>query len=192
MKTDRPKKGLPQHERFLGDYLFSEVPAQLLIVGELPPGLVSRPVEGVSVLRFSTLSAAQQHANTHNDVDENSAAGPYVLVLAIDNADANFEQRLGRAVRAFPHRILLHCGPAARLDEQDDAPFYAFGFNKLRMSTGMDEHSEDERWFEYRLSRYKTPPDWLNARFWANPERFATDEDPDLYCDESDEDDDDD
>lgn len=40
------------------------------------------------------------------------------------------------------------------------------------------------RWFEYRMTTYKPAPDWLNARFWANPERYAISEDPDLYCDE--------
>jgi len=48
--------------------------------------------------------------------------------------------------------------------------------------------SGENRWYEYRLSHYKQAPDWLNARFWANPERFKLDDDPDVYFDPDDSD----
>jgi len=46
--------------------------------------------------------------------------------------------------------------------------------------------SEPGCWFEYRMSQYKPAPEWLNARYWANPERFEVQEDPDGFCESSD------
>lgn len=46
--------------------------------------------------------------------------------------------------------------------------------------------------YEYRLRDYKQPPEWLNARFWANPERFGLDEDVEEFGDDTDEFDEDD
>lgn len=40
------------------------------------------------------------------------------------------------------------------------------------------------RWFVYRLRDYKQPPSWLNARFWANPERYELDDESDIYCED--------
>ena len=46
--------------------------------------------------------------------------------------------------------------------------------------------------YEYRLRDYKQPPDWLNARFWANPARFDLDEESSDYEDGTEEFEDDD
>jgi len=66
-----------------------------------------------------------------------------------------------------------------------DARFYAHGFKKLdytdeikRANSERDQadviHPErlQPRWYAYSLSDYKQAPEWLNARFWAHPERF--------------------
>ncbi len=86
-------------------------------------------------------------------------------------------QRLGRLCRAFPAGAIVEwVGSDAVADEQ----FFAYGFKKL---LGKDIELPNEngcdnfllstaRCFEYRLSDYKAVPDWLNARFWAHPERF--------------------
>ena len=178
------------NEHFLGDYLFSESPAQLLIVGELSDDLLSRPVNEVTVKRFSTLAKAEAYAleqKTSSDVDNE---GPSVLVMNQSLDDPRFERRLGRAIRAFPYRTLVHDSGARHANEPVDACFYALGFQRLNVNVTHPTHdvtqSAAERWFEYRLSRYKVAPDWLNARYWANPERYEIDEDPDMYCDDAD------
>jgi len=92
-----------------------------------------------------------------------------------------FDQALGLAIRKFPWCVLAHCS----LQGFADSRFFAFGFSALTIPIGMDsedghavaakdqESSGSSRWYEYRLSEYKRAPDWLNARFWANPERFS-------------------
>ena len=36
----------------------------------------------------------------------------------------------------------------------------------------LDSFGNFELMFEFRLHDYKQRPDWLNARYWAHPERF--------------------
>lgn len=177
--------------RGLGEYLSSDVPAQLVMAGDLPMALLSRPVEGVSVLRFDTLADAENHKSQY--VTDNDGAGPLTLVLQLEVDTPQLVQCLGRAIRAFPYRVLVHCAQAqARSPESTnlaDELFFSLGFRKLQLIA--DETVSHTpvllRMFEYRLSQYKTSPDWLNARFWANPARFENDEDPDVYCDDEEE-----
>ncbi len=181
--------------RFLGDYLYSDAPSRLLVAGQLPAALLSRPVDGVAVHRFASLADAEKHALQSAESGEldNDADPPCTLVLQLDADKPEFERRLGRAIRAFPHRVLVHCAHRqdGSLDDTDpaDERFFALGFRKLQLIVD-DAQAHDvapARWFEYRLSHYKISPNWLNARFWANPERFNEDEDPDIYCDDDDE-----
>jgi hypothetical protein len=94
--------------------------------------------------------------------------------MLIEQNDPGIAQQLGAAVRMFPERLLVGVN-SAHLDNT----FFAFGFRRLGV---MDEM--DEQWFEYCLRDYKQPPEWLNARFWANPERFGTDADPDTHSED--------
>ena len=77
------------------------------------------------------------------------------------------DRALGTACRLYPSRLLLFV-------LADEAPtpeaLFAFGFRRLLVHPDGVLH-------EYRLRDYKMPPDWLNARFWANPERFELDPD---------------
>ena len=57
------------------------------------------------------------------------------------------------------------------------------GFRKLQL-----EHQGTIRLFEYCLSEYKQPPDWLNARYWANPERYGLTGDHDSYSEDGEDD----
>ncbi len=189
MKPNQPDK---TPDRFLGDYLYSDVPAQLLVAGDLSAALLSRPVDGVSLHRFNTLAEAERHVSQHATIQLSQDAGPSTLVLQLNACEPHLEQRLGRAIRAFPHRVLVHCTHSADKATDDtfinDDVFFAFGFRKLQLATDkVAGEPESTRWFEFRLSQYKAAPDWLNARFWANPERFESDEDPDIYCDDDEE-----
>lgn len=108
--------------------------------------------------------------------------GPCVALMQLSDSDGlpdegTLAAELGQAVRRFPQRLLV----SIETSEPNDAAFFAFGFRKLQM-----EHQESIRLFEYCLSEYKQSPDWLNARYWANPERFSLDDDPDGEFEDSD------
>jgi len=85
--------------------------------------------------------------------------------------------RLGGLCRSFPFGVLLEI--AADVDAPDQQLF-SHGFQKLgdagkKMAQSNDKHhflNSEERCFKFRLEEYKAVPDWLNAKFWAHPERF--------------------
>ncbi|MFK7995166.1 MAG: DUF6231 family protein [Granulosicoccus sp.] len=183
------QKSQAEQARFLDDCLFGETPLQLLIVGEPPQPLLNRAVEGVSISRLETLEAAERQAANPDSNAAQIADGRCVLVLAIDLSDSLFEQRLGRAIRAFPHRVLLHCTTTSTHAGKGDEDFFAFGFRKLLEASDAANPDVTIKWFEYKLSQYKSAPDWLNSRYWANPDRFGVAEDTDYYSEDTDDDD---
>ena len=175
---------LTASEHFLGDYVFSESLTQLLVVGNLPETLLDRPADGVSIHTMASLDEAEKLA-VHPKRDGETGGDPaQALVLELNPNEAQFEQYLGRAVRSFPHRVLLHCTTTDAEPGPGDEAFFAFGFRKLRVAHDDGQSDTTVKWFEYRLSQYKTAPDWLNARFWANPDRFDADGDSDDYYDD--------
>lgn len=174
-------------DRFLGDYLFHESPAQLAIVGFLPDVLLQAPPDGVEVLKLDALQDAEALAMQPQRPDQ---LVHRTLVLRIEVNHDRLALQLGRAIRAFPHRVLLHCRTSPDSASLSNEMFYAFGFRVLPVMQDENPGQGHTHWFEYRLSSYKSAPDWLNARFWANPERFDLLENPDEYCEESEDDDD--
>jgi hypothetical protein len=86
-------------------------------------------------------------------------------VDALDGLDARSAQQLINRTRLYlAPRILLVVPTTCVLDE--DA-FRALGFTLAAVDA-----DAVKRIHEYDLSTYKTIPDWLNARFWAHPERW--------------------
>ena len=130
-----------------------------------------------AVKRFETLRSAEESLKS----DESAGANEQTAVLSVNDLGEALSQQIGQAVRAFPNRLIVYtCDPAA-----PDTLFFSFGFRKLDVAQRVSAGHEN-RWYEYRLSHYKQSPDWLNARFWANPERFNLDDDPDIYFDPDD------
>jgi len=93
---------------------------------------------------------------------------PCALALgidALDGLDADAARQLIGRTRLFvaPH-IILVVPTGCVLDE---AMFRALGFTLCAtdVAAGMRIH-------EYDIETYKSVPDWLNSRFWANPERW--------------------
>lgn len=93
---------------------------------------------------------------------------PCALALgidALDGLDARHAQHLISQTRLYgAPRILLAVQADCALDE---AAFRALGF-----TLSATDPAENMRVHYYDLDTYKTVPDWLNARFWANPERW--------------------
>jgi hypothetical protein len=84
---------------------------------------------------------------------------------ALDGLDA-------RAAEALIHRTRLYVAPRLLLVAHadcalDEAAFLALGFDLAAHDT-----AHHVRLHAFDLDTYKTVPDWLNARFWANPERW--------------------
>lgn len=61
-------------------------------------------------------------------------------------------------------RMVLAEPPDGVLDEQ---AFRALGFSVRAVDT-----PNSMNLYDYDLETYKTVPDWLNARYWAHPERW--------------------
>lgn len=99
---------------------------------------------------------------------ENPPSQPCALALGVDvlnGLDAQQARHLISRVRLYTApRLLLAAQPGCALD---DTTFRALGFT---LST--PEPLQGLRLYYYDLDTYKTVPDWLNARFWANPERW--------------------
>ena len=170
------------------------VPAAGRVAAELArPGAGRVSVAGAA-LPPAVLEALPAGVETVAADAGGEAAHTALLVLdgAVDGPE--LERRLGTACRRFPGRLLVW-----QRDPVGDGPgagdgsgagtgeagatgarpvpverFFAFGF---RRAFALVEDGVRHALHEYRLADYKQPPDWLNARYWANPERFGVDPD---------------
>jgi hypothetical protein len=89
---------------------------------------------------------------------------------ALNGLDAAQAQHLISQTRLYiAPRILLVVQQNCALDE---ATFRALGFTLSAADT-----MEDRRLYDYDLATYKTVPDWLNARYWAHPDRLRLSKD---------------
>jgi len=86
-------------------------------------------------------------------------------VNALNTLDAQQARQLINHTRLYvaPRMLLVASGHCAL----DDTTFRALGF--MLIHTDSPNHT---RLYHYDLDAYKTVPDWLNARYWAHPERW--------------------
>lgn len=96
------------------------------------------------------------------------AVPPCGLALGLsilDGLDAPSARHLIHRVRLYAAPQILLLAPAGCA--LDDAAFRALGFIReaIDAETGLRIQS-------YDLATYKPTPDWLNARYWAHPERW--------------------
>lgn len=114
------------------------------------------------------------------EFDESStllAATGGIALAYLAPADVPLDWRLGHLCRMFPKGVVVEL--SQHLTAPDEQ-FFAYGFRKFVASAGKSdkrlldwqELRRHSRCFEYQLTNYKAVPDWLNARFWAHPERF--------------------
>ncbi len=177
IKRNFPIKAMQDHD--LVALLLADSPKHIALVGEavhrLLPLLSNALRERADSNRELPVSQyadidAFIVANRSDPADDLAMCVALPAVSATDTADA-CRQLLGQACRAAPKRVLVEHPQRQTSDNLlGDEQFFAFGFRKLQKS----ERSGglDCRWYTYSLSSYKQAPDWLNARFWANPERF--------------------
>lgn len=88
-----------------------------------------------------------------------------VVMDALNDLDASQARTLLARVRDFiAPRIVVISTTRCALDR---LAFLAIGFEAL----GVDA-TENITIYQFDLNTYKQVPDWLNARHWANPERW--------------------
>jgi len=98
------------------------------------------------------------------------AAISRVLCLSLPTSEQQVESSLGLACRFYPKLVLLeHVSDEKSTELLPDEQFFAHGFRLLGKTLSPDSQRSV---YAYSLRDYKQAPDWLNARFWAHPERF--------------------
>lgn len=98
--------------------------------------------------------------------DAPTAAGALALgIAALDALDAE-------AARHLIHRVRLYVAPRLLLAAQADGPLDDDAFRALGFECELHDPADGTRIQAYDLATYKPVPDWLNARFWAHPERW--------------------
>lgn len=148
----------PAVRRLLGD----ERPDSLLILGDLPEIDWQRalPPDNAPVITRVGLEHPAE-AREHGRQD----------LVAVGNVLEHLARRDGEILLAglrdlYARRVLLRLIPGSTWHH---TRILSFGFTQLARVAG---DAEDIRYYGFDVSTYKTTPDWLNARYWANPELF--------------------
>ena len=93
------------------------------------------------------------------------------MCLHLPSGAAEPGKLLGLACRASPALLLVeHVAAESGQKLLTDEQFFAFGFRVVEKTT---KSGSQQALYAYSLSDYKQAPEWLNARFWAHPERFS-------------------
>jgi len=160
----------------LAEMLLASLPTAVVLVGE--PVFRLSDVLGqltaapdYSGVAPSILQSEQLTQQAIGFCQSSSAQSTHaVMCLHMSAETAAPEKLLGLACRAAPQQLMVeHTTSLAGGKLLADEQFFAFGFRRLEKNT---ETEQQKALYSYRLSDYKQAPDWLNARFWANPERF--------------------
>lgn len=88
-----------------------------------------------------------------------------VGVHALKGLSANQAQQLISQTR-------IYIAPRLLLVEGKDCALDAAAFRALGFSLCFSDDAENLNIYDYDLATYKPVPDWLNARYWAHPERW--------------------
>ena len=133
-------------------------PARIALVGARARALLGDAAADAAVASFASIEDAARAPAAARGAD---------AALLVPDTLVGLERTLGTACRLYPTRLLLFVD-GANLPSPER--LFAFGFRRLAVGADAELH-------EYRLHDYKPPPEWLNARFWAHPERFGLDMD---------------
>lgn len=137
--------------------------AELFVIGQLNPALRQLLVD-VNVRSFADIRQCLEA--------EASMQPSSVLMMIQTDAIDTLPNLLGTICRRFPNQVLIELRHALNdktvaLDFRQTC--FAMGFRQALHSVS---DGSEYQLYEYRLKNYKQAPEWLNSRFWANPERF--------------------
>lgn len=188
--TADPETAASYHQRLL-KLLLHRQPSQVVLIGQhacaysgsLQTATMKVPAAPPMVSEYANLAACLANRRTVDqhqpDVDSSSLVEVALMSLA-DSASA-LEKSLGSACLHFPRHLLVEIEAAESSQHaasnvtSSEAPpdsanrFFAFGFRRVAQYTGSDARRS---LYEYSLHDYKRPPDWLNSRYWAHPDRY--------------------
>lgn len=131
-------------------------PESLLIISDETFDIEDADINAVTIPCAGSLSALYE-------------LGRFDLVLVLgalnilDKTDG--EQLLGRLRNLHAKRLLLSHPPC---DHWALSDFLAFAMTELNHYPA-DGDLPEWQLFEYNIHSYKSVPDWLNNKFWANP-----------------------
>ena len=113
--------------------------------------------------------AEVQQISTADSLSALADLGRFDLVIvlgALNELDKKQgELLLGSLKNLHAKRLLLSHTPSPEWSLQD---FLAFAMSELNHYP-VNADSPEQQLFEYNIFSYKSVPDWLNNKFWANP-----------------------
>lgn len=155
--TEQAQTAQTMLERILRD----EQPHSYLVIGDPSPLDAAPTIDGERPVEPHRLT-----------VTESTVALPSLgrqdLVLLADLEElprADGEVLLSRLRDLYARRVLARIIPGETWQNND---MTAFGFTRLA-----DLGGEDGLLYGFDVGTYKTTPDWLNPRYWANPELWG-------------------
>ncbi|HET8807520.1 MAG TPA: DUF6231 family protein [Methylophaga sp.] len=136
-------------------------PQSLLLAGELAIASV-QPAQDTRSRQLTTPFRQQQLS----DLDQVDVA--IISDLTETLSVSQGQQWLGSLRNVFaPHVILISDPDKAQQQGWQFADFLALGLHQVAVSqSGLQIYS-------YAIENYQPKRDWLNSRFWANPENFG-------------------
>ena len=136
-------------------------PQSLLLAGELAIASV-QPAQDTRSKQLTTPFRQQQLS----DLDQVDVA--IISDLTETLSVSQWQQWLGSLRNVFaPHVILISDPDKAQHQGWKFADFLALGLHQVAVSqSGLQIYS-------YAIENYQPKRDWLNSRFWANPENFG-------------------
>jgi hypothetical protein len=140
-------------------------PGTILAIGPAATDFLPTPAGGEQAVRVSTLRAPSSVEDLHGagTVDLAVVAG-----LLEEHDKRSSEMVLGR-VRDLHAGCMLLVVDVERAAANGWQPNDLFALGLERMSRAQ-ENGKSMELFGFDIRRYKTTPDWLNARYWANPQ----------------------
>ncbi len=145
----------------LDPFLAAFAPKSLLLAGDLAIASV-QPCQDTRSRRLTTPFRQQQL----HDLQQVDVA--VISDLTETMPVAHGQQWLGSLRNVFaPHVILISDPEKAQQQGWQFADFLALGLHQVAISdSGLHLYS-------YAIENYQPKRDWLNSRFWANPENFG-------------------
>lgn len=118
----------------------------------------------------SALSTAWPHAE--HQTPDSSLTLRYELAVLMDPQSLTTTETISQLVAVARDRWarqVLVLIPKQSNSHTTEREFFALGFKHRQLP---DALKVDFAAYGFSITRYKATPDWLNSRYWANPERW--------------------
>ena len=171
----------------LQDSLFADLKKDVTISqpASQPPSLLLMTLQDLdldAVLRVPRVVSNAISIKTAAALTQYLASPPakrsFALAIVVcdstDTTEIHYVHLLSRLRDTDSARVYLACrGATKAADKKHDAHLRALGFRLLRVYKSDDANEPSVYLYYYDIYDYKEVPDWLNDRFWANPERWG-------------------